>query len=131
VALSRPRPCDSYFQALDRAADVRRTDTRIFLGPSRPPSVPVDPLPTEGLADPLDRCFIFRNRPLLLSPSQGKAHVCTNPNPNLKVIRQGVSRSIDSIEEQIKLLALRLLRAQVRLKELQAERREAWKKYPK
>jgi hypothetical protein len=52
-----------------------------------------------------------------------------NPDYHPRNVRQGMSKSIEELEKQIKLLAQGLFRAELRLKELEAERQGAWKKF--
>ena len=53
----------------------------------------------------------------------------SNPEFDVRGLRQDVSRAIAALEEQIKLLAQRLIRAELRLRELEAERQGTWKKF--
>jgi hypothetical protein len=50
--------------------------------------------------------------------------MCPNPDPDVKVIRRAVYKSIGAVEKQIKLLAQRLLRSQQRLNDLQAKQQK-------
>jgi hypothetical protein len=55
------------------------------------------------------------------------AHVC--PDPDVRAVRQDISKSIDALEKQIKLLAQRLLLSRLRFNELEAERQKIQKIY--
>jgi hypothetical protein len=57
------------------------------------------------------------------------AHVCPDPDPDVRAVRQDISKSIDALEKQIKLLAQRLLLSRLRLNELEAERQKIQKIY--
>jgi hypothetical protein len=51
--------------------------------------------------------------------------VCSKPNMDLLELRQ----RLKALEEQLTSLAQRLLRAELRLKELEAERQGGWRKF--
>jgi chromosome segregation ATPase len=55
--------------------------------------------------------------------------VCPNQDSDGKRQRQDMYQSITALEEQIKWLDQRLSRAELRLKELEAERQGTWKKF--
>ena len=55
--------------------------------------------------------------------------VCPNPSSNSGGRKQDTATSIKALEEQIKLLAQRLSRAETRLKDLEGERQGGWKKF--
>jgi hypothetical protein len=68
-------------------------------------------------------------RPLLSFASRDGATMCPNPNSDVRALRQDMFRSIEALKEQIKWLGQRLLRAELRLKELEAERPGTLKKF--
>ena len=55
--------------------------------------------------------------------------MCPNPDPDVRAVRHDISKSIDALEKQIKLLAQRLLFSRRRLNELEAERVKIRKNY--
>jgi hypothetical protein len=55
--------------------------------------------------------------------------MCPNPNSDVRALRQDMFRSIEALKEQIKWLGQRLLRVELRLKELEAERPGTLKKF--
>jgi hypothetical protein len=57
------------------------------------------------------------------------AHVYPHPDPDVRAVRQDISKSIEALEKQIKLLAQRLLLSPLRLNELEAERQKIQKIY--
>jgi len=50
-----------------------------------------------------------------------------NLDPDSRAIRQNLHKAVKAVEQQIKLLALRLLNSRVRMNELEAERQNARK----
>jgi hypothetical protein len=66
---------------------------------------------------------------LLSLASKDGAAVCPNQDSDDKRPRQDMYKAITALEEQIKWLDQRLLRAELRLKELEAERQGTWKKF--
>ena len=52
-----------------------------------------------------------------------------HPDPDVRAVRQDISKSIEALEKQIKLLAQRLLLSPLRLNELEAERQKIQKIY--
>jgi hypothetical protein len=65
---------------------------------------------------------------LPFASSDGVAGVCPNPDSDVRALRRDMFRSIAALEKQIKSLAQRLLRAELRLKELEGDRPGTWKK---
>jgi hypothetical protein len=53
-----------------------------------------------------------------------------NLDPDSREIRQNLHKAVKAVEQQIKLLALRLLNSGVRMNELEAERQNARKNNP-
>ena len=52
-----------------------------------------------------------------------------NLDPDSRAVRQNIHKAVKAVEQQIKLLALRLLNSRVRLNELEAEPQKARKNY--
>ncbi len=52
-----------------------------------------------------------------------------NLDPDSRAVRQNIHKAVKAVEQQIKLLALRLLNSRVRLNELEAERQKARENY--
>jgi len=55
--------------------------------------------------------------------------MCPNSDSEVRALRQDMFRTIETLKEQIKWLGQRLLRAELRLNELEAERHGTWKKF--
>jgi hypothetical protein len=57
--------------------------------------------------------------------------MCPDSDPDVRALRQEISKSVDALEKQIKLLGQRLLRSRLRLNELETGQKETQKKYLK
>jgi hypothetical protein len=68
-------------------------------------------------------------RPLLSLASRDVAAMCPNSDSDVRALRQDMFRTIETLKEQIKWLGQRLLRAELRLKGLEAERQRTLKKF--
>jgi hypothetical protein len=54
--------------------------------------------------------------------------MCPDSDPDVRALRQEISKSVDALEKQIKLLGQRLLRSRLRLNELETGQKETQKK---
>ena len=55
--------------------------------------------------------------------------MCPTLDPDVRALRQNIYKAINALEKQINLFALRLLRAQLRLNQLQTNPQETQKIY--
>ena len=55
--------------------------------------------------------------------------MCPNPDFDVRALRRDMLRHIEALKEQVKWLGQRLLRAELRLKELEAEGQGTLKKF--